>query len=167
MVNLFENLEDGWTQFLPDFDYIYNNLGDIPDAKVERLNNKFLAASLLALKHSFEKEWLENNALKMLILAESAPIGLQKSLIVYLFGRGQFQQGTISKILESLSLQLKDTVMNTLDIFIEKGRKEGEEKKSYEFVKKLLLADRFTVAEIANFASVTEDYVQKVKEALH
>ena len=33
-------------------------------------------------------------------------------------------------------------------------------------VKNLLLAGKFTIAEIANFASVTEEFVLKVKDAM-
>jgi flagellar biosynthesis/type III secretory pathway protein FliH len=62
------------------------------------------------------------------------------------------------------------TVMSTADIFIEKGRregrKEGMEKKGYEVVKNLLTADKFTIAEIANFANVQEDFVHKIKKEL-
>jgi predicted transposase/invertase (TIGR01784 family) len=36
-----------------------------------------------------------------------------------------------------------------------------------EVVKNLILANRFTIAEIANFASVTEDFVEKVKKTLN
>lgn len=49
---------------------------------------------------------------------------------------------------------------------IEKGKTEGEEKKSYEVVKNLLAANKFTIAEIANFANVTEYFVRKVKKTL-
>jgi predicted nucleic-acid-binding protein len=45
-------------------------------------------------------------------------------------------------------------------------REEGMEKKSYEVVKNLLQANRFTIPEIANFANVTEDFVRKVKKDL-
>jgi predicted transposase/invertase (TIGR01784 family) len=186
LADLFENLTEEWKQFLPDFSYIYNNLGEIPDEKVEALENKFLAASLLVLKHSFEKEWLANNSLKMLVLMESASQGLQKSFIVYLFGRNQLKEAAISKLFESLSGKTKNTIMSTLDIFIEKGRKEGrkqgieqgiekglvpgieqgEERKSYEVVKNLLAANKFTTAEVANFASVSEAFVLQVKESL-
>jgi hypothetical protein len=51
-------------------------------------------------------------------------------------------------------------------IGIEKGKVEGAEKKSYEVVKNLLRANKFTVAEIANFANVPEIYVKKVKKTL-
>ena len=48
----------------------------------------------------------------------------------------------------------------------EEGREEGIEKKSYEVVKNLLSVDRFTIAEVANFANVSEAFVRKVKKDL-
>ena len=51
---------------------------------------------------------------------------------------------------------------------MEKGIVEGLEKgaaqKSYEVVKKLLSAGKFTIPEIAGFAGVSEDFVRKVKK---
>lgn len=41
---------------------------------------------------------------------------------------------------------------------------EGVEKGKEQVVKNLLAADKFTIAEIANFAGVTEAFVKKVKE---
>jgi predicted transposase/invertase (TIGR01784 family) len=38
---LFKNLDPDWKIFLPDFDYVYNNLGELSQRKVEALNNKF------------------------------------------------------------------------------------------------------------------------------
>ena len=48
----------------------------------------------------------------------------------------------------------------------EKGIKEGEKKKSHEVVKNLLAANKFTIAEIANFVNVTEAFVKKIKKTL-
>jgi predicted transposase/invertase (TIGR01784 family) len=172
LASLFETLEPEWEQFLPDFAYIYNNLGEIPDEQVEALHNKFLAASLLVLKHSFQKNWLKHNALRMLILAENAPESLQKSFIIYLLYRSGLNEAGIAALLESLPVTLKKTVMSTADVLIEKGRREGiekgreegMEKKGYEVVKNLLTADKFTIAEIANFANVQEDFVREIKK---
>ena len=49
---------------------------------------------------------------------------------------------------------------------LERGFQQGAEQKSYEFVSNLLLAGKFTVAEIANYATVTEDFVRKVRADL-
>ncbi len=48
----------------------------------------------------------------------------------------------------------------------EEALEEGLEQKSIEVVKKLLLAKKFTDAEIANFASVTQELVRKVRSEL-
>lgn len=46
------------------------------------------------------------------------------------------------------------------------GLKEGIEKGNRKFVKNLLLADKFTIKEIASLAGVTQVYVKKVKKDL-
>ncbi len=162
LANLFDNLENEWIQFVPDFEYIYNDLGTLNDEDLEALNNKFLAASFLALKHSFEKKWLEDNAVKLLILAAEGPENLQKGFIIYLYSRGELEE----KILKSLPESVKNTIMNTLDIYLEKGRKEGIEKGKGQVVRNLLGTNKFTLSEIANFADVTEDFVKKIQASL-
>jgi len=49
----------------------------------------------------------------------------------------------------------------------EKGLEKGAEKKSYEVVKNLLLANQFTISQIAKFADVPESFVEKVKKTLN
>jgi len=48
----------------------------------------------------------------------------------------------------------------------EEGIKEGIAKKSYEVVNKLLLAGKFSITEVANFANVTESFVRKVQKEI-
>ena len=50
---------------------------------------------------------------------------------------------------------------------LEEGEVNGEEKKSYQVVKNLISANRFTIPEIANFADVSETFVRKVKKSLN
>ena len=63
-----------------------------------------------------------------------------------------------------------DSVANYMseekDILYRRGELKGEEKKSYEVVKNLLSANRFTIAEIASLTNVTEAFVKKVKKTL-
>ena len=49
---------------------------------------------------------------------------------------------------------------------IEKGMEKGMEKGKSEVVRNLLSADKFSIAEIANFANVTEAFVSKVKREM-
>jgi len=45
---------------------------------------------------------------------------------------------------------------------LQQGKAEGVEQKSYEVVRNLLIANQFTVGEIAGFATVTEEFVEEV-----
>lgn len=52
------------------------------------------------------------------------------------------------------------------DVLYRRGEIKGEARRNHDFVENLLSADRFTVAEVANFASVTEAFVKKVQKEL-
>lgn len=175
---LFEKQEPDFSHFIPDFEYIYNNLGEIPDKEIEQLNNRFLVASLLALKHSFEKEWLAENLAKVLVLSDQVSEFLQKGLIVYLFERSQLDENGLLEIIELLPLTLKKTVMTTLDVFIQKGRKEGREEGREEGIKKgreegkidvivnLLQKTDFSVEKISAVAGVSEEFVENIRKRI-
>ena len=171
--DLFKTLDPGWQKFIPDFDYVYNNLGEISDQQVEALNNKFLVASLLALKHTFEREWLEANVLRLLQLSDNAPENLQSSLIVYTFGRSGLKEEQIIAIIETLPITVKATIMSTLDIFVEKGEKIGVEKgekigfdKALQRNTRNMLFEGFSVNIICKVLEVTPEYVARVQKEL-
>lgn len=124
MDDLFEDVEDELKNYLPNFEYIFHDLGELEDHELEILHNKFLAASFLASKYAFNKERLEQKAIRILLLSQSGTKRLRKSLIIYLFSRSEFDE----EILDSLPANLKHDVMNTLDIYVEKGIKIGLEK---------------------------------------
>ena len=92
---LLEETDADWKSYIPSFEYVYNNLGALSDTEVENLNNSFLAVSFLALKHSAEKEWLENNAVKLLILASRGSKALQKGFIIYMYSRVKLEEEKI------------------------------------------------------------------------
>jgi hypothetical protein len=70
-------------------------------------------------------------------------------------------------IMESLSKYFREE----RDMFYIRGKEMGEqkglEKGKTEFVKKLLLINKLTISEIADAASVTEDFIEKVKKTLN
>jgi hypothetical protein len=163
--DLFRNLEPEWKQFLPDFDFVYNNLGTLSDEHVEALNNKFLVASLLALKHTFDKEWLEANMLRLLSLGQEVPENLLSRFIVYIFERSGFKEEQITMTIETLPIQLKKTVMSTLDIFVEKGEKIGVGKTLDKTTRNMLL-EGFSVDTICKLLEVTPEFVARVQKEL-
>lgn len=171
---LFKDIDEELKQFIPSFDFIFNDLGKLDDHAIEALQNKFLAASFLALKHNWNKEWLEKNVVKLLTLAMEGPEGLQKGIIIYIGSRSVFNEN----VLNSLPDSIKKDVMNSLEIYYERGIKEGLEKglerglergrieKEEGVVRNLLATGQFTISQIANYASVSESFVRKVKALL-
>lgn len=168
---LFKNPEPEWNQYLPDFEYVYNNLGDISDEQAETLTNRFLLASVLALKHSFEKEWLKLNAQRILLLITEESEKLQKSFVIYLFSNSGLEEKAIEEILQFLPINLKDTIMNTLDIFVEKGKKIGIEKGiqigKLDIVENLLRNTNFSTDKIAELTGVSEVVVKRVQDTIN
>ncbi|MBN9350734.1 MAG: Rpn family recombination-promoting nuclease/putative transposase [Chitinophagaceae bacterium] len=168
--DLFASLDDDLKLYLPSFDYVFNNLGLLSDREIESLNNKFLAASFLALKHTFDKQWLETNAERLFILASPGETGLEKSLILYVFSRGKLPEN----VLNSLPEPIKREVMNTFDVYFEKGVKKGREegmekgmeKGKIEEVRNLIMKLGFTNEQAAEVAEVSVSFVRKVRVSL-
>ena len=57
-------------------------------------------------------------------------------------------------------------IKKTIEYDLELARKEAVEKGKSEVVRNLLSADKFSIAEIANFTNVTEAFVRKVKKEM-
>ena len=167
LLDLFGGIESEWGKFIPDFDFVYNNLGEIPDKDVETINNKFLTASLLALKHSFKKDWLEENVFKILVLTQDANENLQDSLVVYLFSNSKLEENKIIELLEPLPSNLKTKIMSTLDIFVKKGRLEGVQETQVKIISNLIKTSSLSDSQIASAVDVSIDFVQKIRAGLH
>ena len=78
------------------------------------------------------------------------------------------EEGLQEGLQEGMEKGMKKGIEQGVEKGRDKGRAEGMEKgaeqKSYEVVKKLLSAGKFTIPEIAGFAGVSEDFVSKVKK---
>jgi len=79
--------------------------------------------------------------------------------------------GTVEMVLERAKkegrkLGMEEGIEQGIEKGIEQGIEKGIESKATQMVTNLLLAKRFTVSEIANFANVTEAFVIEVREGL-
>lgn len=104
--------------------------------------------------------------LQVLILTEKASADLQRSFAVYLFNRSGLKEIEIRQLLESLPGALKKTVMSTLDIFVEKGRKEGLLEGKLEEARNIALAmkqEGMPLEQISKFTKLTVEEIRKLK----
>ena len=164
--SLFEGLEPELSRFVPDYQYVFNNLGGIPDEQIQALHNKFLAASLIAMKHSVLKDSLTELIPTILKLAGEIDQNLQTSLIVYTFVNSELSEHQIIELITSLPSQIKETVMSTLDVFVEKGRKEGDQKRTENAVRNLIKQSLLSDDQIASAMEVTVNYVADIRRQI-
>lgn len=166
--SLFQELEPELLRFVPDYHYVFNNLGEVPDEQIQALHNKFLAASLLAMKYSVLKDHLKPLIPTILKLASEIDQNLQTSLIVYTFVNSELSEQQIIEMITALPTQIKETVMSTLDIFVEKGRKEGkiegQQEKTENAVRNLIKQSLLTDEQIASALEVTVNYVTNIRK---
>ena len=145
------------------------------------LNNNFLKASLLALKHSFERGWLEANAVKLLVWSEDTAENLYKGFFVYLVEQGKIERDTILKIMEALPSSVKKKAKNALDYFreegLQKGRQEGRREglreglqglreQTEKVVRNLVRVSGLADEQIAEVAEVSVDYVARIRKEM-
>ena len=181
LVTLFKALKEELRPFVPDYDYVYHDLGEIPDEDLMRLENKFLQASLLALKYSQLKKELVAWIPTILSLAMTTQQTLQSNLIIYTFGVSGLSEQEIGRIIEDVPVNLKTNVMNTLDIFVEKGKKigleegrlegrlEGITKGRLEKTEKAvrnMISEGFPAEMISKILEVSPEFVERIREEL-
>lgn len=161
LTDLFPDLDPELKRFVPNYDYIYHNLGEISDEVIRALHNKFLAASFLALKYSMLKgdpgEWIP----LILELASDAGEDLQTSLIIYIFVNSGLKKEEISKIIQMAPVTIKKKAMTTWDYLREDGRLEEREK----VIRNMILKGSATEF-ICDVLEVTPDYVARIREEL-
>ena len=157
--------------FSPQFDYIYNNLRETPDEDIGASPNRFLAACLLVLKHAFDKRWLKGNFAGVLSIGLPHGSGdLKRALLLYYFDRVDFSEEKVKDVIKELPLIIKEDIMSTYELLIEKGRKEGIEKgtmsKSHEVVSNLILDFGFNDEQAARASRTSIEFVKKVRADL-
>lgn len=174
LITLFKDFDQELLPFIPDYDYIYHDLGEIPDEQITALENKFLQASLLALKYSQLKRELRSLIPTILSLGMETQENLRSNLFVYIFGISGLKEDGITEVLEDVPVNIKHTVMNTLDIFVEKGKKiglaeghtKGQQENTEKIVRNLVQSSGLSDEQIAYAAEVAIAYVAKIREEL-
>src|SRR5690606_13531297 len=125
LAQLFGGLEADLLGFLPDFDYVYHNLRDAPEETIKAVGNQFLASALLMLKYGTDRQLLKAKLPEILSLGLShGSEGQQVVLAVYGFELVDYTEEEIRMILDRLPTEIKDKVMSTYELLIEKGRNE-------------------------------------------
>jgi len=123
---LFDGLDGELLGFLPRFDYIYHDLRNLSEEAISAEPNRFLVSALLLMKYAFDKRRLKK------LIGEILSIGLKHGnedqgvrLIIYGFELVELTEEEIKAKLDGLPPDIKDKVMSTYELLIEKGVEKG------------------------------------------
>jgi len=114
--------------FLPDFDYIYNNIQVLSDEQLMNLSNQFLVAALLSMKHSKESDWLLKNVVFIIKRALASDRNLKRSVFVYLFSQIKPTDTIMKTIGQELERPDQEEFYSMYDWLIDQGIEKGIEK---------------------------------------
>ena len=71
------------------------------------------------------------------------------------------------ELVTSLPKQIKATAMSTLDVFVEKGRKEGYQKRTESAIRNLVKQSLLSDDQIASAMEVTVNYVAEIRRQIN
>ncbi|GGC38596.1 hypothetical protein GCM10011386_33410 [Parapedobacter defluvii] len=167
---LFDELDQDLLGFIPKFDYVYHNLRDLSEATIRAVSNQFLVSALLVLKYAFDKQRLKVKLPEILSLGlAKGSEGQQAGLVIYGFELVDYTDKQIKEIFKGLPAEIKDTVMSTYDLLIEKGIERGrQEERAKIHAEKLEIAremikDGFSIQQIVKFTKLS---IEEVEEKL-
>lgn len=126
------------------------------------------------MKYSAWKEKLNALIPTIFTLVSETDKNLQTCLIVYTLKGNSLTNEQILDLIAPLPIKRKEDIMDTLELFEEKGRRkgieegkrEGREEKTRDAVKNMIRQSSLTNEQIASFMEVTVDYVAEIREGL-
>ena len=158
----FKGLDPRLAPYVPDFDFIYNNVTDMSDDQIRLISNQFLAANFLAMKHFYDRVWLERNLRALLSQSLPRRSKINSQFYVYVLNFVKLKKQEIMELLSTMPPAQTTEILSTYDQAVEEGRQEGKREELVQVV----IASWKNNLELDLIASITKLTVDQVKEIL-
>lgn len=155
-------LDERLLRFLPEFDYILNDLEDYSDKELAAIEERFLYSSMFSFKHYREKKYLYGNFEKLLLIDNEH---FQTQIFHFLIEIADIVEEEANKIVNNIKNKaLKINIMSTLEQIRRNAREKvlvEERNKSIRSVKNMH-EEGIETSKIAQFLELSVDFVQGV-----
>ena len=175
-------------QFIPNFEYLLTDLSKSSDEELLGLGSDFLANTLLVLKHSWDANYILNNTHKIFrysdvyVKSEEGRLYIYV-LQIYILQIIKFDEKSLNLYKDVIPNHIKEIVMSTYDMLIQKGMEKGMEKGIEQGIEKGIeqefeqgtskiiksLISKFpnhSVIQIAELADVDVELVKKIRKSI-
>ena len=163
--DLFTHIPEDFTKYLPEFDYLFQNINLLSESDILNLDHNLLIPGLLMQKYYKDLVQLKKVLYTIffrLSLVENVG-NYKRSYFVYLFDLFEVQKIEIMKFIEEMEYPTKDRTKNYILQLMDEGIEKGMEKGMEKSIIKLLQKD-FTVDFICNALDVPKEIVLRLKE---
>ena len=173
---LFKNLPKNLLKYIPTHQTEFIDLYRVPDEELLMLSNLFLTSAMLALKYGKapKKLFKKIDLIFGSINEASSKDNLLKSITIYFMQLIEEKDVIVEKAVKELPPKIKDFVMSTYDMILQKGMQkgkqegiqEGAEKKAIIMIANLLETVQMPIEQVAEVAGVAPDLVNLVQEKM-
>jgi hypothetical protein len=169
----FMGLPAEWEPFIPNFNYLLTDLGQIPlqtigeKTETEHLRNLFMALKLARDQQQVIDNWEKVFNFDSAFHHEDRDKILLQTLTLYIFNIFDMSKTQIKELNKQLPEPEHSWIDAIPEIFGEKWREEGREESNRNFTAKIIQKfPTWSDSEVAEFVGVTVSFVQKARRDL-
>lgn len=159
---LFSNLPLELQEYAPDFKFVFSDLVRMNERDLDNLENEFITATLIAQKYSQDPEELIKNLTRIFNTFSGVKNrNYIKSLIVYVISLVKVDIKDIIDLSNLVKQPVKEMIMSTYDLFIEKGIEKGIEISTIAIVLRSY-TNGFSIQNIMLITGLTEQEIKDI-----
>lgn len=165
-------LDENFSPFIPDFEYLLTDLSQLSDDKILSLEKGFLVNAFLVLKHSREKEYVKEFTNRIYVYGKQyikteTGMNFLRLIAFYISKTIEFEEDELNLYIEKLSNEVKTITMSTHDMLIKKGIEQGIEQGISKIIKSLIVKfPNHSDFQIAEMTDVDVAIVEKVRKSI-
>jgi predicted transposase/invertase (TIGR01784 family) len=171
LADLFKNYPKEVSDYLPLFKYIFIDLKTIDKEQLLGMRSSMMAAAMLAQQWRMDPVKLKDEFYRIYKIFQEGDSNTNflEMIVVYSFRVSDIQEVQLAEVIKSIPEPIKENIMSTYIMLIEKGKKEGKlegeqigkikEKTEFVFT---LFDEGFDTASIARFVKLPEEEVVKI-----
>jgi predicted transposase/invertase (TIGR01784 family) len=165
--DLFENYPKEITEFLPIFKHIFIDLKAISQDQLLGMRNSMMTAAMLAQQWRIDPVKLKEDFERIyrIFQLDSSNANFLEMIVVYSLQVSDIQEVQLAEVIKSIPEPIKENIMSTYTMLIEKGKKEGKLEGKLEGKTEMVLTlfdEGFDTASIARLVKLPEEEVVKI-----
>jgi predicted transposase/invertase (TIGR01784 family) len=143
-------------QYVPDIEVVFADVADMSEADIGRVANAWLQAALLTWKYSHDPvELLRRLAAILRLISRGRAGNFFTELVVYVISLINIPEEEMMEALDSLPPDIKQNMMSTYDMILQKGRKEGKQEGKLEGLEEVVLRGHKNGLSIDTLSAIT------------